>query len=67
MYPSKLETMCKWPIPTKKNIVQAFLDFAYYYCQYIVNYISNTHPVINLTKDVPFTSAHAQQQAFNAL
>ena len=28
MDPSKLETMSKWPIPTKKKEVQAFLGFA---------------------------------------
>ena len=31
MDPSKLETMSKWPIPTKKKEVQAFLDFTNYY------------------------------------
>ena len=30
MDPSKLETMSKWPIPTKKKEVQALLDFANY-------------------------------------
>ena len=37
MDPSTLKTMSKWPIPTKKEEVQAFLGFANYYCQFIVN------------------------------
>ena len=28
---AKLETMSKWPVPTKKTEVQAFLDFVNYY------------------------------------
>ena len=40
--PSKLETMSKWPIPTKKTEVQVFLNFANYYCRFIINYIANT-------------------------
>ena len=31
MDPSKLETMSKWPIPTKKKEVQEFLGFGNYY------------------------------------
>ena len=55
MDPSKLEAMSKWPIPTKKKEVQAFLGFANYYRQLIVNYSAKAHPLIDLTKDVPFT------------
>ena len=55
MDPSKLETMSKWPIPTKKKKVQAFLDFANYYRQFIVNYSSKAPLLIDLTKDVLFT------------
>ena len=55
MDPSKLETMCKWPIPTKKNEVQAFLGFANYYRHFIANSSAKAHPLIELTKDVPFS------------
>ena len=65
--PSKLKTMSKWPIPTKKKEVQAFLGFANYYCRFIVNYNSKARPLIDLTKDVPFTWRHTQQQAFDEL
>jgi len=31
MDPAKLQVMAKWPVPTKKKEVQAFLGFANYY------------------------------------
>ena len=37
MDPTKLETMSKWPVPTKKKEVQAFLGFANYYRRFIEN------------------------------
>ena len=50
---TKLETMSKWPVPTKKKEVQAFLGFANYYRRFIENYSGKARPLINLTKDVP--------------
>ena len=47
MDPSKLETMYKWPIPTKKKEVQAFLGFANYYLRFIVNYCAKACPLID--------------------
>ena len=67
MDPSKLESMSKWPIPTKKKEVQAFLGSANYYCRFIVNYSAKARPLIDLTKDVPFTGGHTQEQAFDKL
>ena len=64
---SKPETMYKWPIPTKKMEVQAFLGFANYYRQFIVNYSAKALPLIDLTNYVPFTYGHTQQQAFDKL
>ena len=61
----KLKTMFKWPIPTMKKEVQAFLSFAKYYHWLIVNYSAKACPHINLTKDIHFTCRHIQQQAFN--
>ena len=61
MDPSKLETMSKWPIPTKEKEVQAFLGFTNYYSRFIVNYSAKARPLIDLTKDVPFTWGHALQ------
>ena len=49
MDPSKLETMSKWPIPTKKKEVQAFFGFANYYRQFIVNYSTKARALIDLT------------------
>ena len=59
--------MSKWPIPTKKKEVQAFLGFPNYYRRFIVNYSAKARPLIDLTKDVPFSWGQQQQQAFNEL
>ena len=67
MDPSKLETMSKWPIPIKKKEVQVFSGFDNYYRRFIVNYSTKACSLIDLTKDVPFTWRHLQQQAFNKL
>ena len=55
MDPAKLETKYTWPVPTKKKEVQAFLGFANYYRQFIENYSAKARPLIDLTKDVPFS------------
>ena len=60
MDPAKLETMSKWPIPTKKKEVQAFLGFANYYRGFIVNDSAKARPLIDLTKDVPFSWGYTQ-------
>ena len=67
MDPSKLESMSKWPIPTKKNEVQEFLGFANYYRRFIINYSAKENPLMDLTKDFHFTCGHTQQQAFDEL
>ena len=67
MDPTKLETMSQWPIPTKNKEVQAFLGFTNYYRRFILNYSTKVHPLIDLTKDVPFSWGHEQQQAFDEL
>ena len=64
---SKLENLSKWPIPTKKKKVQAFLVFANYCRPFIVNYSAKARPCIDWTKDVPFTWRHTQQQALDEL
>ena len=67
MDPSKPETMSKWPIQTKKKEVQELLGFANYYRRFIVNYSAKPSHLIDLTKYVPFTWGHIQQQAFDEL
>ena len=59
--------MSKWPVPTKKKEVQAFLGFANHYRLFIENYSAKARPLIDLTKDVPFSWGHQQQQAFDEL
>ena len=58
---AKLETMSKWQVPTKKKEVQAFLGFANYYRRVIENYSPKARPLIDLTKDVPFSCGHQQR------
>ena len=67
MDPLNLESMSRWPIPTKKKEVQAFLGFANYYRRVIVNYSANARPLIYLIKDILFTCGHSQQQAYDEL
>jgi len=67
MDPSKLEAISKWPTPTKKKEVQAFLRFANYYRRFILNYSSKARSLTELTKDIPFSWGDAQQTAFDEL
>ena len=55
MDPAKLETISKWPVPTKKKEVQAFLSFANYYRRFIENYSAMARPLIDLTEDIPLS------------
>ena len=67
MDPTKLETMYKWPRPTKKKELLVFLGFANYYCRFIVNYSAKARALLDVTQDVPFSCGHQQQQAFDEL
>ena len=60
MDPAKLETMSKWPVPTKKQEVQAFLGFPNYYRRFIENYSAKARPLIDLANEVPFSYGHPQ-------
>ena len=62
-----LETMSKWPVPTEKKDVQAFVGFAIYYHRFIENYSAKALPLIDLTYDVPFSCGHQQQPACDEL
>ena len=67
MDPAKLETMYKWPVRTHKKEVLAFLGFSNYYRGFTENYRATARPLIELTKDVPCSCGHQQQQAFDEL
>ena len=67
MDPAKLEPMFKWPVLTKTKEVLAFLGFANYYSRFIENYSARARHLIDLTKYVPFSCGHQQQQAFDEL
>ena len=59
--------MSQWPILIQTKEVQVLLGFVNYYCRFIVNYSAKAGPLIHLTKDVPFTWGHTQQQSFDEL
>ena len=67
MDPGKHETMSKWPIHSKKNVVPAFLCFSTYYRQFIQNYSAKARHLIDLNKDAPLRCGHQQKQAFDEL
>ena len=67
MDPAKLKTMSKWQVPIKKNAVQVIEGFANSSHRFIGNYSAKARPLIDLTKHVPFTGGHQQQQAFDEL
>jgi len=46
----KLLEVLKWPIPTKVKQVQAFLDFANFYCRFIENFAKMSKLLSDLTK-----------------
>ena len=52
---SKLEARSKWPIPKKTKEVQVLIALANYYCLLIVNYSAKVCPLMDLTKNCPFT------------
>ena len=52
--PDKVETIKKWPIPTRKRKVQSFLGFANYYRNFIAGYSQKTKSLTKLTGNVPF-------------
>ena len=58
MDPANLETMSKWPVPTKKKEVQAFFGYANYYRRFIASNSAKARPSIELTKHVPFSCRH---------
>ena len=61
----KLETMSKWPTPTKRKEVQAFLSFANYYGRFFTNYSAEADVLIQLMKDIYFSWGFEQQPAID--
>ena len=68
MDPVKLNGIAQWPTPSKVKDVRSFLGFANFYCQFIPNYSTIAHPLIDLTKkNLPWNWTPSQQQAFDQL
>ena len=64
---AKLEIMSNWPVPTKEIAVQPFLGFANNYRRLSKNYSAKIRTLIGLSKDVPFSCGHQQQEALYKL
>ena len=68
MDPVKLDGIATWLTPTKVRDVRSFLDFTNFYHQFIPNYSTVTHPLLNLTKkDNHWDWTLACQQSFDEL
>ena len=68
MDPVKLDGIAAWPTPAKVKDVRSFLSFANFYCQFIPNYSTIAHPLLNLTKkDNHWDWTPTCQQSFNKL
>jgi len=64
----KLSGVLEWPVPTKVKQVQAFLDFANFYCRFIKNFAKILKPLFDLTKkDCTWNWGVKQQNAFEML
>ena len=64
----KLNGIAYWPTPSKVKDICSFLGFANFYCQFISNYSTLTHPLINLIKkNLPWNWTASQQHAFDQL
>ena len=68
MDPIKLDSITAWPTPAKVKDVQSFLDFANFYQQFIPDYSTVAHPLLDLTKkDNHWDWTPACQQSFDEL
>jgi len=68
MSPDKIQTISDWPEPRKVKVIQFFLGFTNFYCQFIFNYSDIVVPLTQLTwKDAPWNFSEDCQCSFNAL
>ena len=68
MDPAKTEAISRWLAPSNVKQVQLFIDFANFYCRFIVNFSETATPLTRLTrKDTKFSWGPAHQQAFDTL
>jgi hypothetical protein len=50
MEPSRVDTICDWPIPTTYREVQVFLGFANFYWRFVKDYSKIVRPLTGLLK-----------------
>ena len=68
MDPKKVEAVANWPVPEKKQDIQAFLGFCNFYQQFIPKFATKAHPLNELTRaNVPWQWGEKQQHAFDTL
>lgn len=66
-YPSKIQAVKDWPIPTTVKQLRGFLGLSGYYRKLICNYGSISKPLTELLKNSSFVWSPSVQQAFLAL
>ena len=68
MSDDKVKIIQDWPELKKVKDIQSFLGFAYFYCQFIFNYLEIVIPLTCLTwKDIPWKFDSSCVDAFNSL
>ena len=68
MDPSKIQTILRWPTPTRIRDLQSFLGFANFYRRFIDNYSGIVIPLTCLLrKDTPWRWSLRCQEIFNML
>ena len=68
MDPVKLDRIAIWPTPAKVKDIRSFLGFANFYCWFIPDYSTVTHPLLDITKkDNRWDWIPACQQSFDSL
>jgi hypothetical protein len=72
--PSRVETICDWPVPTTFREVQVFLGFTNFYRRFIREYSKIARPLTSILKGSikgkkhrEFKWGEEQQKAFNQL
>nr|GEW16251.1 putative mitochondrial protein [Tanacetum cinerariifolium] len=66
-YPSKIEAMQKWPIPSTIKQLRGFLGLTGYYRRFIKDYASISQPLVALTKKDAFEWNPSAEVAYHVL
>ena len=58
----KIEAIQKWEAPLLVKDVQAFLNFANFYCQFIADFLKKVKPLNKLTKGTQYTTKNGTKK-----